>query len=144
MELANKWFALWSGKKIFLYGRIIKSWYVYSLLKWIIISGMWGEICGTKISLLFCCDGFIMVPLWGCSLWKCRNLYIVENHVARVDTTASQSYSVDIVYNFNVWGIMRELGALMIYIKMLNWKYYLCLMTYIIKLLNIFLFELLL
>lgn len=25
MELANKWFALWLGKKIFLYGRIIKS-----------------------------------------------------------------------------------------------------------------------
>ena len=100
--------------------------------KWNVGRNMWN-----KNKSAFCCDGFIMcVPLWGCSLWKCRILYIVENHAARVDTTASQSHSVDIVYNFNVWDLMM-------YIKILHWKYDLCLLTYIIKLLNMFLFELL-
>lgn len=53
------------------------------------------------------CDGFIIVPLRGVLQWKCRILYIVENHVAKVDTTTSQSCTVDIMYKFHVKKIKK-------------------------------------
>ncbi len=140
VELANKWFVLWLGMKIFLYGGIIKSWYVYSLLKWIVISGMWEKYVEQKYLVWGCCDGFIIVPLWGCSPWKRRNLYVVENHVLHVDTAAYQSQSVDVMWNFNVRAIKRKWRVsrlITVYLKILI-RNITSILWHTIKLLNIF------